>query len=197
MSRYSKALGLDSGHQVTTPLSVGGAVTWATSKLPAALGGHVADWVTEWAIKRWPKNVRGPKFVGGVATVVAAYGLAVGASKVWPDGGHMVDKLTDGMIGRVSPSLTSLLKSWMEGGKGAAAGPPANPGPANASLDGDRTAIMDVAGLLHASPETLSLMADQMFGIMQKDGVDIDAGGRDSVVTSMREAAGALAGGRF
>lgn len=195
MSKYSQALATYSGKELPKNLvSAEGALGWVVSKSPAVLGGHIADWVTEWAIARWPANKRGPKFVGGVATVLAAFGMCVATDKFSPANARLMDKLTDGMIGRISPSITGLLTSWWSGKKSPAP-PPADP--ANASVDGDRTAIMDVAGLLHASPDTLSLMADQMFGIMKKDGVDIDAAGRESVITSMREAAGQLAGGRF
>lgn len=196
MSKYTKALGFYTGKEVVPkPLSAEGAIGWIASKAPAVLGGHVADWVTEWAINRWPTNTRGPKFVGGVATVVAAFGLSALTAEAGANHARLMDKLTDGMMGRVSPSITGLIKSFWE--KKAPAAPPADPKAANASLDGDRVAVMDAAGMMHASPETVSLLAREMAGIMKADGVEIDARGQESVATSMLEALGRLAGGQF
>lgn len=209
--RYVRALGLDSDHRVRTDLTPEGALTWGVSKTPAVAGGLFADWVYEWAAKKWPNSKRGPEFVGGVCVVVGAYGLSVLATRYQPTASHLVEKMTDGMIGRISPVVVHLFRSLFDDKKqpaapGAAAGRalPAgqrSPGAARVangiSLDGDREAVMDVANLLYSSPETTQAMAEQMFQLMRRDGHDIDEGGRQAVATSMREVAGQIAAGRF
>ncbi len=206
MSKYSKALGLDSGHQVTTKLSVAGASEWAVSKTPAAAGGIFADWVYNKAVAKWPKAKRGPRFVGSVAVAIGAYGLQIAMAQVSPTSSHLVDKMTDGMIGRVAPEAWRLLVGLFEkdkkgdNQKSDTYVPPTDDeifGTANASLDGDRQAVMEVGQLLQQSPETTQQIADQMFAIMKRDRVDMDPAGQQAVVRSMREAAAKLAKGNF
>lgn len=210
--RYLKALGLESDHQVRTILSPEGALEWGASKAPAVAGGLWADWVYEWANKRWPESKRGPEFIGGVCVVVGAYALSVLTTRYQANASHLVEKLTDGMIGRISPVIVHLFRGLFEEKKTAkpapAATPRALPAPppqgggtgsraANASLDGDREAVMDVANLLASSPETTQAMAEEMYRIMRRDGHDIDEGGRQAVAASMREVASQIASGRF
>lgn len=191
MGRYTKALGMDGENKVGAVLSVTGAAEWAVSKAPALLGGQIADWVFKEANIKFPNYKRGVDFVGCVAVVGAGYGLHVAISKFSAANSRMADKITDGMVGRCSPNLLNVLKGLL-GMK-----------PANAraqgtgSLDGDREAVMEVAQLLRASPETTDRLAREMFTIMAKDGVQMNAAGQDAVIRSMRQGYERLAQGAF
>lgn len=196
MGRYDRALGIGTAVEVKTALSVAGATEWAVSKAPALLGGTLAQWVQDWANAKWPKHPRGADFVGGLAVVVAAYGLQVGLGRFMKESTHLADKITDGMIGRTSGVLIHLFRGLVD----AKPPPKAAQGTAsaaNASLDGDRAAITDVGYLLKNSPETTQEMADAMFSIMKRDGHEVDEGGREALVSSMREVAGKFAAGNF
>ncbi len=195
MGRYDKALGIGSAVEVKTPLSVAGATDWAVSKAPALVGGTIAQWVYDKAVEKWPKHPRGADFVGGVAVVVSAYGFQVAMGKFMKDSSHLADKITDGMIGRASGILVHLFRGLFGSKPKAAQG--TAPVAANASLDGDREAITDVGGLLQNSPETTQEMADAMYAIMRRDGHEVDEGGREALVRSMREVAQKLAAGNF
>jgi hypothetical protein len=194
MGRYDAALGFGSGEKVQTGLSVGGFTTWAVSKTPAVVGGLVAQWVYDWANKRWPNNKRGPQFVGGIGIVVAAYGLAVAASKWASTSSGAVDKMTDGMLGRASPVVVGLLKGLL--GVKDNTSKPAQ-GTSAPSVDGDREAAIELMGMVAASPETTQDLADQMFQIMGREGVQMDEAGKRAVVKSMREASRKIAAGQF
>lgn len=206
-SKYSKALGIASDVEVTTPLSISGATTWLVSKVPAVLGGSLAEKAYDWAVSRWPKHPRGADFVGSLGVIIAAYGMQALMTRFNGGNTHMVDKVTDGMMGRVSPALWRLLKSlWPSGGGGPKAPAPRGgaaedyknlPGPANASLDGDRKAVIDVAGLLRDSPETTKLLADELFAVMKREGHDVDEAGHQAMVKSFREATAKMAQGNF
>jgi len=197
--RYVKALGLESDHRVKTDLSPEGALTWGVSKAPALAGGLWADWVYAWANKKWPNYKRGSEFLGSVAVVVGAYAMQVLATRYQQSASHLTEKMTDGMIGRVAPFVVHTFKNLFASDKTAPTpkGPDKSGGVANASLDGDREAVRDVAGLLHNSPETTQLMADQLFQIMKRDGHDVDANGHKALVSSFREASRKIAGGEF
>lgn len=195
MGRYDSALGIGPAVQVKTALSVTGATEWAVGKAPALVGGTMAQWVYDWAIKKWPKHPRGADFVGGLAVVVAAYGFQVGMAKFMKDSTHLADKITDGMIGRASGILVHLFRGLFGAKQQAAQG--TAPAAANASLDGDREAITEVGGLLQNSPETTQEMADAMYAIMRRDGHEVDENGRVALVRSMREVAQKFAAGNF
>jgi hypothetical protein len=188
MGRYDTALGLDETKGVKVDVSVGGVTQWLASKGPAVLGGHAGQWVVEWALKRWPNHPRGAAFVGGVAVLVAGFGLEVLVAKSSPSNGRLFDKITDGMVGRAAPLITNTVKRilGMEVPKAAQG---------TASLDGDQEAVAEVARLLRDSPETTQDLATQMFELMKRDGVDIDEAGRQAVVRSMREVSSKLAAG--
>ena len=213
--RYLRAMGLESRSPTSTELTPEGAMVWAASKVPAAVGGKFADWVYVWANKKWPYAKRGADFTGGVCVVVGAYGLQVLVTRFQGGYSGIIDKFTDGMIGRISPVVWGLLSGMFESDKskaerqakrlgevGAAAGGAAGRAigsgglPTN-GLDGDRESVRDVAALLRDSPETTQQMADQMFAIMREEGVKIDDAGRQAVVTSMRQAATNFASDNF
>lgn len=206
IGKYDEALGLTASQKVPVSLTVQGVTQWAVSKAPAMLGGQFADWVYDWANKKWPDYKRGAQFVGGVAVMVSAFGLQLVATKYQANLTRMADKMTDGMVGRVSPVLWRLFKglfgndnaaapNTQQGARKLTAGEPVANGVA--SLDGDREAIMEVGQLLHASPETTDQLANAMADIMQRDNVDMNAAGRAALVRSMREAQAHLANGRF
>lgn len=187
MGKYDQALGLDEPKGVKVDVSVGGVTNWLASKAPAVLGGHMGQWVIEWALKRWPNHKRGAQFVGGVSVLVAGFGIEVLVGKSSPSNGRLFDKITDGMVGRASPYITNTVKQMLGGEVPKAAN-------GTASLDGDREAVAEVARLLRDSPETTQDLTNKMFEIMRRDGVDIDDDGRQAVVRSMREVTATLAG---
>jgi len=203
--KYDEVLGLTASQKVPVSLSVSGVTQWAVSKAPAMMGGQFADWVYDWANKKWPNYKRGAQFVGGVAVVVAGYGLQLAATKYQANLTRMADKVTDGMVGRVSPVLWNLFKGLFHSdneqapaqpaGRRIASGGGAANGPA--SLDGDREAIMEVGQLLHASPETTDQLANAMIDIMRRDNVDMNDQAGSALARAMREANARLANGRF
>lgn len=194
MSKYSRALGLDSGHTVSTQLSLSGAGAWLVSKVPAAVGGLIAKQVYDWAAAKWPSNKYSREFVGSIGVVVAAYGVQALVSATSPSSSHMLDKLTDGMIGNVSGVVWGLTKKLFANSAGVA-----NSGGASSAvtLDGDRQAVIDVGDMLASSPETTSAMAAMITDIMRKEGHEVDDAAAKGLVDSLREASSRLAKGKF
>jgi hypothetical protein len=192
MGRYSKSLGMDPEHKVSATFSLTGAAEWAVSKAPALLGGKLADWVFNQANLKFPNYKRGVDFVGCVGVIGAGYGLHVAVSKFSPENSRMADKITDGMVGRCAPNLLNVFKNLL-GMKPANARAAQGTG----SLDGDRQAVMEVAQLLHASPETTDQLAKEMVEIMRKDNVQLNDAGAAAVARSMRQGYQRLAQGAF
>lgn len=188
MGKYSQALGISSDHRVQTTLSLTGVGQWAVSKTPAVLGGYIADWAYTKAVEKFFKP--GSKWVaetiGTVGAVIAAFGLQLAGSRFLPDSTHMLDKVTDGMCGRMSKPIVNTAKRLL-------GMTPANAANANLSLDGDDEATRQVAALISGSPEFLDVLADGMVDAMRRDEVDIDSGAKPALVKSMREVARQLA----
>jgi len=197
MGRYTKALGIDRSDTTSNAeLSPQGALTWAVSKSPAVLGGFLAQWAYDWGIKKWPKHPRGAEFVGGVTTVIVAYGLQVAVTKYSPQHGRMVDRLTDGMMGKVGAVVWRIVKGLF-GIKDAKGGAKQAGNALQPCLDGDREGVREAAGLWANSPDTMQSMADEMFKVMRRDGVDINPEGQRAVVRAMNEVTGKMARGEF
>lgn len=192
MSRYTKALGLDdSEHRVNTALSVSGVMEWGISKAPALLGGKLADMAYTAVNKRFPNHKWGVDAVGSVGVIVVAYGLQFGGSRFMPKYTHLLDKVTDGMAGRMSPAISNTIKRMV------GMSPAQGTGTDSLSVDGDRDAMKELGSLLYASPETTGSLADEMFALMKADGVEVNAEGKTAIARNMRTAAQKLAQGRF
>lgn len=184
MGKYSKAMGFDEEQYIATALTLDGVGRWAVGKLPAVLGGYIADYAYTAVVKRFhtKESKWVPETIGTVGTVVVAFGIQYAGARFMPDSTHFLDKLTDGLCGRMSPAIMNTAKRLLGMTPSAAAN-------ANLSLDGDDGAMRQVAALMHASPDFLATLADGMVDVMSKNDVDLDGGTKPELVRSMREVA--------
>ena len=185
--KYSSALGIDSEHRVQTNLSVTGISQWAISKAPAVLGGYLADRAYKAAVERfWDKEKSKwlPETVGTVGVLVAGFGIQYAGARFMPNSSHMLDKVTDGMCGRMSPAIMNTVKRLL----GIA--PAAN---AQAGVDGDDEAMRQVASLMAASPDFIDTLANGMVDQMRNNGADLSDDTGPELQRSMRSVARQLA----
>jgi hypothetical protein len=226
MGKYDGALGLvrlAAPESAKVTISPGGIARWAASKTPAILGGSLADFAHDWGVQRWPNSPRGVDFVGGAFVTVLAFAAQTAGGKFLPGSERLIDKMTDGMMGRIGPLVLKVLKSWAlqvkdrvaspgkagtaDPGKGGTPKPdaakPADPGkadtakPGNASVDNDEQAIREIGQMMSDSPETLSAFAGAVVQKMASEGADVNAAGKAALQDSLRKVAADMAAGKL